>query len=116
MNRGSSAGFTLVEVVVAILVLTVGALALAGSAAVTVRRMSEGARRSAAASVARVRAESSFATSCLALGGGSEELLGVRSVWSVAATAASTDISQQTTYSTFRGDHTDDFLTAAPCD
>lgn len=50
-------GFTLIEVVVAIVLLTVGALALAGSAAVTIRRMSAAQRNSSAASAARTRAE-----------------------------------------------------------
>lgn len=115
MKRKSRAGFTLVEVVVAILLLSVGGLALAGSAAVMARRMAETARSEAAVSVGRSRAEISFATPCGALAGGNERVLGVRSDWSVSASAGSTDISQRITYPTRRGDHFDDFLTAAPC-
>jgi prepilin-type N-terminal cleavage/methylation domain-containing protein len=115
MKRISRAGVTLVEVVVAILVLSVGALALAGSAAVMARRMAESARAGAAVSVGRTRAELSFATRCAALADGDERLLGVRSEWSIAAAAASADISQRITHRTPRGDHFDEFLTAAPC-
>lgn len=115
MHRKARAGVTLIEVVVAILLLTVGALSLAGAAAVTVRRMGESARRATAVSVARARAESSFAAPCTALTDGSEQLLGVRSEWSIASAAASAEISQRITYSTRRGSHADDFLTAAPC-
>jgi prepilin-type N-terminal cleavage/methylation domain-containing protein len=115
MERRSRAGVTLIEVVVAILVLAVGTLALAGSAAVTLRRMSDSARGAAAASVARSRAESSFSRLCAALGSGSQQLLGVRSEWSIAGGAGSADISQRVTYPTRGGDHTDEFLTTAPC-
>ncbi len=115
MEPGSRTGVTLIEVVVAILVLAVGALALAGSAVVTLRRMSDSARGTAAASVARSRAESSFSRPCAALGSGSQRLLGVRSEWSIAGGAGSADIRQRVTYPTRGGDHTDEFLTTAPC-
>ena len=58
MNRAP--GFTLIEVVVAIVLLAVGVFALAGSAAVTVKRMSAAQRTSSAAAAARTRAESLF--------------------------------------------------------
>lgn len=115
MEPGSRAGVSLIEVVVAILVLAVGVLALAGSAAVTLRRMSDTARGTAAASVARSRAESSFSRSCAALGSGNERMPGLRSEWSIAGGAGSADITQRVTYPTRGGDHTDEFLTAAPC-
>lgn len=115
MGRGSRGGFTLVEVLVAIVILATGALALAGSAAVTVRRMAEAARRSTAVSMARSRAESSLASPCAVLASGSETAGGVRSDWIVAAGSVSAELSQRVSYPTFRGARTDDFLTAAPC-
>ncbi len=115
MQQGFRTGVTLIEVVVAILVLAVGALALAGSAAVTLRRMSDTARGTAAASVVRSRAEQSFSRPCAALGSGSQQLLGVRSEWFIAGGAGSANISQRVTYPTRGGDHSDEFLTAAPC-
>lgn len=116
MKTRARRGLTLIEIVVAILILSVGALALAGSSAVMVRRMAESARGAAAASVARSRLESSFATQCTALSSGGELILGVQSDWSVSGSAKSTDIRQRVTYPTRRGTHTDDFLTAAPCE
>jgi prepilin-type N-terminal cleavage/methylation domain-containing protein len=115
MQNGSRAGVTLIEVVVAILVLAIGALALAGSATVMLRRMSDTARGTAAASVARSRAESSFSRSCAALSNGNEQTLGVQSEWSISGGAGSADIRQRVTYRTRGGDHTDEFLTATPC-
>jgi len=108
-------GVTLIEVVVALLILAVGGLALAGSAGVTLRRMSDSSRAAAAASAARRRTEESFSRSCTELSSGSERTPGVRSEWSVAAGAFSTDIRQRVTYSTRTGDHSEEFITAAPC-
>lgn len=108
-------GLTLVEIVVAILILSVGALALAGTSALMVRRMAESASGAAAASVGRNRLESSFSSPCSALTSGNEQLLGVRSEWSTTGSAYSAAISQHVSYPTRRGAHTDHFLTAAPC-
>lgn len=115
MKRISPTGFTLIEVVVAILLLSLGALALAGSAVVMARRMGESARATTAVSVGRTRAELSFATPCEALAAGSERARGAFSEWSIAAGTVSADITQRITHPATRGDHFDDFLTAAPC-
>lgn len=110
-----SRGVTLIEVVVAIVILAVGALALAGSAAITLRRMSDSSRASAAAFLARSRAESSFSDSCGAMSAGNQRAPGVRSEWSVTTGIASADLRQRVTYATRGGDHTDEFLTTVPC-
>ena len=115
MSKESRTGFTLIEVVIAIVVLGTGALALAGSAAVTVRRMAEAARHAAAVSMARTRAESSLASPCGSLASGSEISRGIRSDWVVRGGAASTELSQRVSYPTTRGERSDDFVTAAPC-
>ena len=109
------AGLTLIEVVIAILILSVGALALAGSSAVMVRRLSDSARNSVGASVGRSRIESSLAAPCSALTGGSEQILGVRSDWSVAGAQNSADIKLRVTYPARRGPHSEDFISSAPC-
>jgi prepilin-type N-terminal cleavage/methylation domain-containing protein len=109
-------GVTLIEIVVAIVVLSVGALALAGSAAVMLRRMSDSSRGAAAASVARALNEAAFSRSCATLSSGNKQTAGIQSEWSVGASAASTNIRQRVTYATRGGSHTDDFLTAVPCD
>ena len=116
MKQRQPTGFTIIEVLVAILVLAVGVLALAGTTAVTVRRMSESGHLAAAASVARARAESSFAESCTAVTSGAERLFDLRSDWSASPGPVSTDLTQSVTFAALRGDHTDSFLTSAPCD
>lgn len=108
------AGFTLIEVIIAVVVLTVGALALAASSALTARRMSENGRRLTASAIARNRAESAHAYSCT-LPGGIDQWLSVRSEWWVNAGTYSADIKQKVSYPTRTGTHGDDFLTAVPC-
>ncbi len=116
MKERHGTGFTLIEVVVAILLLAVGVLALAATTAVTVTRMSESGHLATAASVARGRAESSFAESCSAITSGAERLFDLRSDWSASPGPVSTDLTQSVSFAAVRGDHTDSFLTSAPCD
>jgi len=115
MTMRSQMGLTLIEVVIAILILSVGALALAGSSAVMVRRLSDSARTTAGASVGRTRIESSLAAPCTSLAGGSEQILGVYSEWSVAGTQNSADIKQRVTYPARHGPHSEDFISSVQC-
>ena len=115
MRKRIRHGFTLIEVIVAMVILATGVLALAGSAALTVRRMAEATRRTTAVSMARTRAESSLALPCGSLSSGSETVRGVRSEWVVSPGVGSAELSQRVSYPTFRGERSDDFLTAAPC-
>lgn len=109
-------GLTLIEVVIAILLLSVGALALEGSSALMIRRLAESKRAATAQNVARTRSESSLSTECGALTSGSEQAFGVQSQWTVGGNAGSIDIEQRLTYPTRRGQHSEKFLTAALCD
>lgn len=74
-------GFTLIEIVVAIVLLTVGLLALAASAAATVRSMAEAARIASAAHMAENERERAYATTCAAAGG-VDSARGATVVWS----------------------------------
>lgn len=58
------AGFTLVELIVAILILTVGVLGLAGTAAVVTRQMGGGRTQTLAAAIAQSRFDSLAALGC----------------------------------------------------
>src|SRR5438132_14161994 len=91
MKRGQ--GFTIVEVIVAILVLTIGLLALGTSAALVTRMIGRGQRSAVAAQYAQRRLEMLRVSGCKSQVGGSEVLirgstpLGSLS-WRFAATAA----------------------------
>src|SRR2546426_10407266 len=68
-------GFTIVEVIVAILVLTVGLLALVTSAALVTRMIGRGQRSAVAAQYAQRRLEMLRTSGCKSQAGGSEELM-----------------------------------------
>src|SRR2546426_10561222 len=68
-------GFTIVEVIVAILVLTVGLLALVTSAALVTRMIGRGQRSAVAAQYAQRRLEMLRVSGCKSQAGGSEGLM-----------------------------------------
>ena len=71
----SEQGFTIVEVIVAILVLTVGLLALVTSAALVTRMIGRGQRSAVAAQYAQRRLEMLRTSGCKSQAGGSEVLM-----------------------------------------
>jgi Tfp pilus assembly protein PilV len=67
-------GFTVVEVVVAVLILTVGVLALAGGAALATRMIGRGQRAGAVTMYAAQRLEQLRTTACTSQAAGSDTL------------------------------------------
>jgi Tfp pilus assembly protein PilV len=65
-------GFTIVEVIIAIIVLTVGILGLVTSAALVTRMIGRGQRSAVAARYSQMRLEMLRASGCKAQAGGSE--------------------------------------------
>ena len=84
-RRTPRGGFTLVELVVAIVILTVGLLGLASTAAVVTRQMGGGAQQTIAANLATARFESLRASTCTGLAGGTQVTRGITEVWTVAS-------------------------------
>lgn len=84
-------GFTIVELVVAIIIITVGLLALAGGSAATIRQMELSQQTSTAALIAQSRLEKLRATSaCSNFASGSSSVTPVYSdKWTVASYATS---------------------------
>ena len=113
-NRRS--GLTLLELVVAILLLSVGGVALASSAAALTRQLGVSARRSRASAMARTRAEQSQSRPCSALSSGSEDVRGIRSEWDVAASSGGAEVGQRVEYGSQFGQHADLYRTAATCE
>src|SRR2546430_3587914 len=84
-------GFTIVEVIVAIMVLTVGLLALVTSAALVTRMIGRGQRSAVAAQYAQRRLEMLHATGCRSQASGSEGMMrGSAPVASIARRFAAT--------------------------
>jgi prepilin-type N-terminal cleavage/methylation domain-containing protein len=115
MTRRHS-GFTLIELVIAIVLLSIGAIALAGSAAAIARQMAISARRSRATMIARSRAEESQSRPCAALSSGSEALPGIRSEWEVSMSSVSAELGQRVEYQSLFGQRADVYRTAASCE
>jgi prepilin-type N-terminal cleavage/methylation domain-containing protein len=57
MNQQSERGFTIIEIMLAVIVLSVGVMALVGSSALATRMVGRGARTSQVTQVAMARAE-----------------------------------------------------------
>ncbi len=87
-------GFTLVEVMVAIVILSIGILGLAATAGVVVRQMTGAVHQSVAATVAYSRMEKIRTGNCIAMKDSSSPAVGVttRNVtehWKIVGTAGS---------------------------
>jgi len=82
-RRPRTRGFTLVELLVAVMVMSVGILGLASTAGVVTRLMSGAARQTIAANVVQARFEMMRNRSCASLAGGSAVTRNVRERWGV---------------------------------
>jgi len=82
MRKPATAGFTLVEIIVALLVFTIGALALAASSALVARAMARNAERDRAARFAVSRIEL-LRSQCVTATSGSETIEQMQSEWVV---------------------------------
>jgi len=88
-QANARSGFTIVEVLVALVIISIGVLALASTAAVVARQMGASARLSTAASLGQSRLERlASAASCSALRGGTATTGGIEERWSVGVAGA----------------------------
>jgi len=108
-------GFTLVEIVVAALVLTVGVLALAGTAAAVSRMVGWGQRLGGSAVVAQARLEELRSRGCASLGGGRDSVGHYRLQWSVTTTGPLRTVALTVGYPNGRGERSDRFEAVAWC-
>ena len=113
--RIERSGLTLIEVVVAILLFSTGALGLAAASAVITRQMTSSLLRSRSASLARETAEKAHAAGCSRLSSGQEDRDGIRATWTFSqGPAATLDMNvQRSTRTAVRFDH---FVSAVACD
>ena len=101
MRRCSArSAFTLVETMTAVVVLTIGVLGLAATAAVVTRTMSNTAREGAAVTVASSRVERIASGDCAAMldSSGTDTSLGVSERWTVRPTSRSIVVVESVAY------------------
>jgi prepilin-type N-terminal cleavage/methylation domain-containing protein len=108
-------GFTLTELVVATLVLTVGVLALAGTAAAVSRMLGWGQRMGGSAVAAATEFERLRSAGCAALSGGRDSSGRYRLQWTVAVSGSLRTVALTVSYPNGRSDRTDRFEAAAWC-
>ena len=90
MRSTSRTGLTLVEVIVAMLLFSTGALGLAATSAFVARQLTFNNLRSRASFTARNRSENAIAAGCTRLSSGTETKDGIQSAWTVLAGALTT--------------------------
>ena len=83
--RTHRAGTTVVELLVALVIVTVGLLALAGAAAIVARETAAGRRELALTWAARTRLERLATVPCALLTGGTSVAGGITERWTVSA-------------------------------
>lgn len=89
-RRSDRRGFSIPELLAAVVILAVGVLGLAGSSAVMSRQMTAGAQQTVASQVAESRFETLRGQSCTSLLSGNAVTRGVNEQWVVTATANKT--------------------------
>jgi prepilin-type N-terminal cleavage/methylation domain-containing protein len=108
-------GYTLIELVVALLIFTIGALGLVATSAVIGRELRANATREHAGRTAASRLEI-LATACRGAAGGRETIGGIESEWSVDFPDSSrVSLRESVTYQTRRGGRTDTYRAIVPC-
>lgn len=119
--RGSS-GFTVVEVLVAVTVISIGLLALAGSSAAVARMLAGSRQATLAVQAAERRLEElrrqahAAAPACLAPASGSVTGTdGIEEQWAVLTGSGTAVLRVIVTHHTSRGDVTDTLATAVAC-
>jgi prepilin-type N-terminal cleavage/methylation domain-containing protein len=109
VNARSEQGFTLVEVLLAVIVLSIGVMALVGSSALATRMIGRGKTSSQVAQISSARAEllrayAAQAPGCtnasLQSGSDSTSTTGIKEQWTLGGTAgdATRDVSMTLTY------------------
>ena len=114
-RAAAHAGYTLVETIVALVVFSVGGLALTSTAALLGRQLRMDNLRERAGRVAVSRIES-LRASCAGGGSGSEVVEGVRSEWSTTPAAGSRlALVESVSYTGWKGARTDTYRALVEC-
>ncbi len=111
----SRGGFTVIELVIAVMIFTVGLLAMAGTASLIMMTISGSRTRTVAATVAESRFDRMRAQTCAAHVSGSAVTRGVREDWSVRALARADDVTVVVTMLNNHRVRTQEFRSYIPC-
>jgi prepilin-type N-terminal cleavage/methylation domain-containing protein len=114
--RQSERGFTIIEMMIAVMVFSVGLLALAGTASIIMTTLTTSQSRSIATSVAESRFERIGATPCASrVFSGSAVTRGITETWSVERLARADDVTVSVSYLSQHQPRSEQFRTFLPC-
>ena len=113
----SNRGFTIVEIVVAIVILSVGLLGLVTTAALVSRMIAQGQRYSMASSLANRRMERLTSVRCSGMSNGADTVGRIVLTWTVTSVnaGAGKQVVMTVVTPTGRGNHTDKFTSTVAC-
>jgi prepilin-type N-terminal cleavage/methylation domain-containing protein len=119
--KSDERGFTMIELIIAIVILSVGILGMVGTAGLVSRMIGQGKRNTRAAAVGMQRMETlrqvakSTTPRCTALAGGNATTNGVAETWTVTGTGRSRRLRIILAYQTNSGTLTDTVITVVRC-
>ena len=96
-------GLTLIEMIIAIIVMSIGIMGLAGTASYVAQQMGGGNAQTIAAALANKVADSLASRRCSALVSGSQTKRGVKVTWTVTDSSRTKWVTEQAQYTTKRG-------------
>jgi type II secretion system protein I len=108
-------GYTILELLVAIMIFSIGLLAMAGTASLIMATLTGSRTRSVAAAVAESRFDRLRSQSCAAHASGSAVTRGVREDWSVQPLARADDVTVVITMNTHHRTRTQAFRSYIQC-
>ena len=110
----SATGFTLVEMLIAIVLLALVFVSLEGGSATLMRALGVSGRMTVAAQLVEWRGEHTAATRCVAATG-ADSARGIVSIWRVEIDSSGALLDQETTYRSAMGMRTDRARWVVPC-
>ena len=113
--RRARHGFTVIEMIIAIMVMSIGIMGLAGTARYVAMQMGNGRTQTIAATFATKIADSLSARRCAAIASGSQTKRGVTITWTVADSIRTKWVTEQVQYKTKSGPKTVNYLTVIQC-
>ena len=108
-------GFTVIEMIIAIMVMSIGIMGLAGTARYVAMQMGNANNQTVAATFATKVADSLSARRCAAIVGGTQTKRGVTITWTVADSSRTKWVTEQVQYKTKSGPKTLNYLTVIQC-
>ena len=102
-GRRPRRGFTLIEMIIAIIVMTIGIMGLASTAGYVAQQMGSGNMQTVAAALSTKVADSLSSRKCTSLVAGSQTKRGVTVAWTVTTATRTRTVDQTVTYKPKRG-------------